>query len=180
VIFLRDGRWLATVACAVEEKAGVCAESEIVLWDAATWKVTQRLSPHMRSVNRLAVTSDGGFLVMMGRRAGGRGQQLHSLLIWDTGAQEPAGEISLSEDEFWCSDLAMTSSRAVVAGAPCDANDDFQVKEIRLWEVPSAELVATVTIPPERYLQLAFSPDGETLAALGFEQGILSLWGAVD
>ena len=81
----------------------------------------------------------------------------------------------LPENELWFSNLAMASDGSLVAAAPCDANDDYQVKEIRLWEVPSAELARTIPISPDGYLNLAFSPDGDALAVSGTE-GVLTFW----
>jgi hypothetical protein len=88
----------------------------------------------------------------------------------------------LSEDEIWRAGLSMAPDGDVVARAACREEVDdqteqvrYQVREVRLWEVPSAEPAGTIPVEPEGFLALEFSPDDETLAILGFDRDALIL-----
>jgi WD40 repeat protein len=78
-----------------------------------------------------------------------------------------------------CGNVPFSLEGTLLVSGLCEWNDQWQVvaSEIRLWEASSGKEVKTLYGSTDDFYALQFSPDGKTLATLGWEHQMVVLWG---
>ncbi len=128
-------------------------------YDAATGQAGQTFNGFTEPILAVAVSHEGKFVAALGSREG--------LRVWDmaTGKEVLRDAMPSATGALT---FAPNSARLAVAWAEVDA--DFRFKpggKLVLLDVPAGQKKTTVEGVFERFVALAFSPDGKTLAAGG-------------
>ena len=158
LVFSADGTLLASGSCGSAD-VHECRGGEIFIWDLRTRLLKDVLYGHFNAVSAVAFHDD--FLA-----SGGKDGQiiLHDLAMQSTLVRRldsPGGQISM---------VAIDPESELLASA--------NGSEIRIWDVAHARSAAALPGDPgsqARFLSVAFSPDGSTLAA-GDDGGRLWRW----
>lgn len=149
--FSADGKKLATGD----------ARSLVQLWDVETGKKQRSFD------GRFALSADGKTLALA--RADGSIQLLHLTENKPStrleSHKEPAFAMAFAPD-------GKTFASAALAGG---RNDNGHDKSIKLWDVESGKLLATMVGHARGVYCLTFAPDGKTLMAADFN-GSMKLW----
>ncbi len=131
----------------------------VELRDARTGAVTRSWTGHGQSGVRVVWSADGKWLVTTGND--GR------VVVWDAdGGGQRA--VLATVDGPQLTALAAHPSSGVVAAQTVAGT-------VALWELPSGALLHTLSDPDRAVVDLAFSPDGRTLAC-GGRDGTVALW----
>jgi WD40 repeat protein len=146
-----DGRWVASGG-----KDGI-----IKLWDLATGKHLRDLTGHAQEVNKLAFSPDGKTLAS----AGGDG----TARLWDLTQEPPAAPLVLRDPGGYLTSLAFSPDGRFLATACGELGGS-----LTLWEVASRKILRRYS-GQSHPQDVAFSPDGKTLAAGGKDHQI-RLW----
>jgi RNA polymerase sigma factor (sigma-70 family) len=154
-----DGKTLATVDL---------KEGQIILWDVATGKLVRRFGEggQPASISSCAFSPDG-------RRLAGGFYQEDIGRVWDVASGK---ELRQLKGQHMARSIAFAPDGATLVSASVEANSDYTV---RLWKLASGEEIWRKVTRPWTAFNLAFSPDGRTLALVGGKPGQLNTTGEV-
>ncbi|HKB39978.1 MAG TPA: hypothetical protein VKD72_26315, partial [Gemmataceae bacterium] len=157
-----DGKTLAA-ASAPEVKPGVTG-STVQLWDTATGREVAELDPGEDRVYKIAISPDGTLLAagVFTREFGTQ------VLLWHVATRREI--LRLPCDDILRSNLLFASDGRTLALAHY-VNQQFC---IRVWEMASGKVRCEFRTN-NRATELAFAPDGRTLAA-GADDTTVTLW----
>jgi WD40 repeat protein len=128
---------------------------EVNLWKLDDGSVTRRLRGLSERVYDIAFSPDGKWLAT----ASGDPGQFGSAKLWlaePDGGGKPVRDLLESNDSVFA--VAFSPDSKLVAAAGAD-------RAIRIWEVESGKLLATIEDHADWILDIAFSPDGKRLAS---------------
>ena len=133
----------------------------IKLWNLNTYLVEKTLSGHQGEVKALAYAADGKFLVSGGGLRNKSGQ----VIVWNT----ETGKVHANHDGLSDSVLHVAISKdGKVAAGGADGI-------LRIWNPKRSSEALSFRADPQSVSNVAFSPDGLTLASAGLS-GRVSLW----
>lgn len=127
-------------------------DRNVILWDTMTWERVTTLE-QAGSAESLAFSPDGSMLVV---------QTLGDFTLWDVQAGEKLDPFEV-RDYVW--DVAFSPGGELLALSGGDGNDIF------LWDTTTWEQMAMITGDPFLLYDIAFSPDGRTLASSAVRYG---------
>lgn len=160
VAFSADGKVLAAVSLGVP---GQGDGGEITLWDVASGHQRDPL-PDAGGFLCAAFTPDGKTLA-----AGGAG-----VVLWDVVTCQKLATLKAHQGKV--QSLAFTADGKTLASSAGDA--DLRLKsswgQVKLWDMTSGKVTATLKGFPSPPTSMAFTPDGKTLAT--FCSGEIKLW----
>lgn len=146
--------------------ASATRDDQVLVWELATGTLRHRLGGPSFPVVALAFSPDGETLAAGGQRG---------IRLWDPASGSLRRTLEGHRD--WVTTLAFSPDGRTLASGSCDwafhrgrnvaefsMPDPGCVSEWKLWEATSGELKRTVS-EPGRLLSVAFSPDGQRLAA---------------
>ena len=152
IAFSPDGRTLA----------GGGLDDNVHLWDPVNGEHTAALSGHTRTISTVAFSPDGRTLAS--------GAWDNTVRLWDiaTQKQKPTfiGHTFFDEYTSGISQVAFSADGQTFASAA------FNEEGVRLWDAGTGEQKRILEM--DKITNLAFSPDGKTLATSG--QYALDLW----
>jgi Tol biopolymer transport system component len=149
VTLCREGRWVAAGLGGSGEAADA-GISEVAIWDQTTGRAKWTLRADAGEICALAFSPDGKRL--MG--AGWRGD----VVVWSLESGEPEQTFRVPGQ---LPSFAFSPDGTLLA--TCDGGD----APVRIWEIASGLLKRTFDTPEGKFYQVAFSPDGQTLAGAG-------------
>jgi WD40 repeat protein len=178
VAYSPDGRWLATGGRAWLATGGRAGAR---LWDARTGRVVRELP--VKDVTRLAFSPDSRTLATGGANPplAPAGEPDYRVRLWDVATGGQVGEFQgLSHgpaDQRAVGSLAFSPDGRLLAagfGNPSNFGSPQYDQVVKVWDVGSAREVKTLPVRSS-VPALAFSPDGQTLAA-ACHDGRLHRW----
>jgi uncharacterized repeat protein (TIGR01451 family) len=152
IVFSPDGDLLATAS----------ADTTIKVWKTADGTLVQTLTGHTQAILSLAFSPDGSLI------ASGSGTPEQTVKLWSVGGTW-ANSGTLTGVGGNVTSLQFSPDGLSLAGA-----SDGGIA--RVWQVTGGKLLRTYLAPSQGAMSLAFSPDGQTLAA-GWQQTILVFQG---
>jgi WD40 repeat protein len=132
-------------------------DDSIALYDTVTRELVTKLAGHRSWVRALAFSPDGRTLAS--------GDELGKLIFWDVASRRP--QTTIDNPSPILSVVFVLAGRAVAAGS-----DDGV---IRLWNIGTGDLKATLVAHRGPVRCVACSPDGAWLASAGGD-GAVTLW----
>jgi WD40 repeat protein len=132
--------------------------AHITVWDVPSFRKLADV-PHGGEVLCLAFSPDGRWLA-----SGGFGEQ--PVRVWDAATLRP-GKPLRAASPYWVVALAFSSDSRLLAAA--DTNSAI------IWDVGTGEHVNVLQGPNSRCTSIAFSPDGEYVAA-SFKSSPVTVW----
>lgn len=160
--FLPDGQSVATTSYYWTREVPI--EGRVHIWDAATGELRRTLTGGVKPQSSVAISRDGRHLL-----AGAWGSAIHH---WDlTGSTSTAayfGSQPSPRESIHFDDISVSPDGTLVAGA---TNEDW----IRVFRIPSGEVVTTLSGHAEDATAVAFSPDGQWLATGGLDE-VIRVW----
>ncbi len=153
-----DGKPVA-VTSGSRNVAGKRSVPEIKLWDVTTKKVRVTLKGHQQFVRESVFSPDGKTLATASQVLVGSSEIPEELKLWnvETGKLTPLkGRVARVNQ------IAFSADGKTLADAMCWPQD-----KIRLWEVATGNLRATIRTKNQRLSGMCLSPDGRVLAGVG-------------
>jgi WD40 repeat protein len=140
-------------------------DETVKLWDPASTEYEADLKGHPDRVAALAFSPDGKTLASCGDRE-------RSIRLWDTIAARLRTTLpeqqDLPEHQDWVSSVAFSPDGKTLASASFD-------KAVKLWDVATSRVRATLTGHHGPVTGVAFSPDGRIIASAS-RDGTVRLW----
>jgi WD40 repeat protein len=134
-------------------RLAACSGTSVLVWDAATLRSSRPLQGHGEDVARLAFSRDGRWLATI--ETGG------AVRVWDIAAGRVVHQLnprhrgSLTSVEF-----SPDGRRLVTA--------DNHPGVVTVWDLVTDQEILTLSSPGRFYLDAAFSPDDQRLAAAAY------------
>ena len=141
----------------------------IGIWDVAKGKRVARLGDrHILGITSLSVSGDGGLLV--GTTSPTEFLPAPAIRLWDLQKREQLKSILPLRKDGWATRAALSPDGKYVASVG-------GLNRLVLWDVPRGTRLAKLDLPqrdegPE-LIDVAFSPDGKTLAVMATEYTLL-------
>jgi WD40 repeat protein len=160
VAFSPDGKRLASAS----------SDQTVKVWDVATGKALLNLVGHTAAVYAVAFSPKGELL------ASASADQ--TVRIWDAATGEEVLPGKRHGQEVYAVAFSPDGTRlASAGGAPRSPNDPRMMTPaaVRIWDVATGHELASLQESPGRIYDLAFSPEGERLAAAGQDQ-LIRVW----
>lgn len=150
----------------------------VTLWDAKTMRSRLTLNGHAGGTNCFAFSPDGKTIATAGNDS--------TIRIWALADGKELLRLSVHPNGMWPDDLAYSADGLVLASASGQTKIPpwplsllgakvSTVSQIKLWNVRTGQELRTF-VDPDRSLQLAFAPDGRTLASVT-SSGYVKVWG---
>ncbi|MGQ9896196.1 MAG: WD40 repeat domain-containing serine/threonine protein kinase [Acidobacteriota bacterium] len=150
LLFASDGRWLITAF-----------DTEVKIWDALRQRQIASFLGHVKTIDALALSSDGHALA-----SGGADDAIH---FWDLISKTEQAMVRLSGH-------APTSLAYLPDGRLISGGRDGK---LCVWQADETKPVQTVTAHSEAIRALALSPDSSLLATSDWN-GVIKLWATQD
>ncbi len=170
-----DGRWLVTVANVLPFGAG---DGEWTIWDATTGRaIENRPSP----VSVAAVDATGSFVAVRSGVGGASVVEIWRLTQGPPPRLEAAPARLIGLPRNLIGDVAFGPHGRQLLTATNSGLSPQQDRHpcwLEVWDVESGELRRRIDLGIEAPLALAFSPDGQQVAA-ACKSGVISLWDPV-
>jgi WD40 repeat protein/serine/threonine protein kinase len=156
IAFSPDGRWLASGS----------ADNTVTIWDVETEQEAFTLRGHPGPVFSVFFSPDG-------RRLASLGYSNSPVRVWDLpagGRGKPTLRSSLGHHSngAWSAAFSPDGQRLAVGGGTADGI-------VRVYDVPSGELLHALQGHIDRVVSVAFSPDGRRLATTSMDRTV-KLW----
>ena len=165
-----DSRYEPIAWSPAEDLIAVSGPSgSVTLLDAANGSVVRTLSHHRGSVDELAWSPDGQFLVSGGGSGGGK-EADHGIRIWDTKTNSVVA--TLEGHTGFVADLAWSPHSATLISASQD-------NTIRVWDPLNGRLTHTIEVHTDPTRGIAFSPDGQIFASSSWDN-TMRFWRTAD
>lgn len=158
--------------------AATAGNSTVKIWDFPRGQVKFDLQGHNSLVFAIAFSPDGKTLASAGQRTGDENGTTCEIIFWDVAngrklmtIQQPTSgmikTVTFSPDGRW---LAAAGGRA--------GSSELPIGEITLWDVATGKEAATFEAPAGEIQRVAFSPDGNSLAAAAdqFVRGAMAVY----
>ncbi len=150
------------------------------LWAVAGRPERIDLAGHDGQPGTVAMTADGSALAWARGRLTRVGQfdlTVWEVVAWDVALRQERRVLAEFDERPRC--LAISPDGALIATAdrhtPPARAGKGEVVVVKLWDARTGQLVRTLGGPAERVLALAFSPDGQALAAGSWDRRI-TIW----
>jgi WD40 repeat protein len=167
--FSPDGKVLAVVD-----------RSRIQLWDTTTGRAGHALSVAQAEISSVVFSGDSKFVTACTK---GRVQK-KSLLVWETATGKVVASLNVLHNQVQrvalSADgklLAVTGERQEVPDQPGKAEEARRT--IQLWDVVKGQELHSLTVDRGTFSNVAFAPDGKTLAAT-WGNSTLIFWNVAD
>ncbi len=133
--------------------------------EGAQWKPVRRIDGI--GLLRCAALSDDGHRLAIGRNNGT--EEVIELWGWESGEQpaKKLAELKAPHREHGCVQLAFSDEGRTLVGR-------FSIHAVELWDVKDDQLIRRAQLPLRQFYRFAMSPDGRTLATVGYSG--LELW----
>ena len=154
IVLSADGRWVAAGACQ-DTNDEPCSAGEIFVWRIADGKLARDLQAHHGQVNTLAFSNDGTRLAS--------GATDGSVVVWQM--ESGAAALNLTHSAPINSLTFSTYDTALIAGSRTT---------LVVWRLSDGALLGDAGMRRD-VLQIALSPDGQTLAAVTADNQLV-LW----
>ena len=135
----------------------------VELLDVATLQKITEFGGHRQYVSSVAFSSDGMTLA-----TGSWGE----VKLWDMGTQR---NIATLAHEHWVEAVAFSPNGKTLATGSWGGTSSLDAAAVRLWNVSTRGIVATLEGHNGRVTSVAFSPDGKTLSS-GSDDETVKLW----
>ena len=167
--FSPDGRHLAA-----------SLPTNVLVWSTRDWKLLHRLGGSNGTTYSIAYSPNGKWI------ATGSGPFTGQVIIWDAETGQEVRRLQGNSNAVWSVAFSPDGRRLAAASGGYGYSPDvrsakaeaqgiivrmFQPGEITIWEADSGELLHTLRGHRHCIWELAFSPDGETLAAASCHWG---------
>ncbi|MGH7201328.1 MAG: WD40 repeat domain-containing protein, partial [Planctomycetaceae bacterium] len=153
-----DGQWLASGS----------ADSTVRIWNGLSYELEMTLTPGT-AVTALAFAPDNRNLVI--------GCEDGTATIWDLPTQQQRVTLAAHDGATLSLALSPDAKTLATGGIGSVEANGGTPGEVKLWSVGDSKTRATFSTGDGRPIQLAFSPNGHTLAAAISEQtGTVALW----
>ncbi|MGB2820143.1 MAG: hypothetical protein WBF17_04125, partial [Phycisphaerae bacterium] len=126
------------------------------LFDPATGKLVRQMDTSGQRCARATFSPDGALLAASCTE----GKDIRTVVLWETKTGKVARKLPVADGALYYRELAFHPGGGLLAGASWMAG-------IHVWDVKAGKLVRNLTVPGERLMAVAFSPDGSLLAAGG-------------
>jgi WD40 repeat protein len=145
-------------------------DGTVCLWDVATGQqINQLLAEHTSSIYSMVFSADGQTLAL------GKGDG--TVYLWDVATQQQLGP-QLEGHADHITSMAFSPDGQFLASGGCverSSDGACVVGDIRLWSVETGQQIGEPLTENTVAISMAFSPDGQTLAA-GNQDRTIRLW----
>ena len=135
----------------------------VELLDVVTLQKFAEFGGHSHFVSSVAFSSDGMTLASC---------SFGEVKLWDVGTQQ---NIATLAHEHWVESVAFSPNGKILATGSWGGTSSLDAAAVRLWNVSTRGIVATLEGHNGRITSVAFSPDGKTLAS-GSDDETVKLW----
>lgn len=171
VVFSSDGNIIAS--------GGDAYSDEVVhLWDVHTGEHKKTLTKYIHSVNSVVYTPDGNTIIAGGWSAGEEASMFEKIYLWDAST---GNHIKTLTDHIAFRDRMFAGVASMVLSPDGNILVYGEVHslgyggDIHLWDFHTREYIGKLIGHTSSVDNLAFSPDGKTLAS-GGRDGTILLW----
>jgi RNA polymerase sigma factor (sigma-70 family) len=161
--------WVTCVAFSPDGKLLAAGGRNLKLWDTDTGKERATLKEENNPPfapgqhNRFVFTPDGGTLIS--RSDGG------TIRLWDTKTGEQITEWAAPDDELRRGFVLFPDGKTIAAATSIREGDN-RIPAVKLWDLTKRKERASFRLVGDvSSMDIAVSPDGKTLATIGFEKG---------
>ncbi|HKI32920.1 MAG TPA: PQQ-binding-like beta-propeller repeat protein [Gemmataceae bacterium] len=168
--FSPDGKVLAVVEDA----------QHIQLWDTATGRAGHKLTAPQPQVTGVTFSADGKFLAACRETTVPKMTPTGSLLVWETASGKLVASPAVDPNQQMRAALSLDGKLLAVCGtlvpSPSETkNPDEVMRTIILWDVAKGREMSRLRADHGAFGNVAFAPDGKTLAAT-WGDSTLTLW----
>ena len=144
-----DGRRALTASC----------DDSMMLWDLTTGKRLAVLNGQASDVMAVTMSADGRTALSAGRDG--------SLMLWDIVDTEQLRRFHGHGDQVWDTTFSPDGRLAVSSSGAPSPTVRTKDSSVRIWDMTTGAQMRSVPIQLDAIIQLAVSPDGQTLLAAG-------------
>jgi len=140
-------------------------DGQIKLWSRASQNLLAKFHAHDGEIDGLIFSADGSVLISIGKD--------QTVKLWQVMSQKQIGKLAVPHRWRWAGPLAVSADSTMLAmGLTLEKAPDGLVT---LWNLPSRQEIALLTAHHQGIHDMAFAPDGKTLATASVD-GTAKLW----